>query len=788
MACLGPAVCGAAPATVISQPRPRLRFDIGESPLSAALLSLAKQAQISIEMGDLKLCRAFTPGLHGQYSAGEALGILLRGAGCRAVSIDDTAFKIVRLPEPRPVQMVRPVEAPPDLATVVVFANRRLTSALLIDPATLVLDGETLQAQGVSDISQFARLAPGMTVTNLGPGRDKIILRGLSDGPLTGQAESMVGLYLDDVRLTYNAPDPDLRLVDIAAVDVARGPQGALYGAGALGGVVQIMSNRPDPSRMTARLIASSGWTNGGAPSHAVDAVFNLPLFDHRGAVRLVAYEDLQGGYLDNPTRHIEDTNRTLRRGLRLSAELELNPHWNLDAGFIMQGINNRDTQYQTASSRPDSRDTIIGEPHDNDFDALHVTLSGRLGPGRINWTTTYLQHSLFSRFDASAAPPLGQPGSPAAVDDEDGTHSFSTDLTFSSASSSPVRWLGGLFAANTHELRTISQISLSDSNSMSFRIDGSVLRKELAAYGEFIVPLTPWLELNVGGRLFSDVAETRSDSTATGPFEPVHLAYRTDAMGFAPKLVLKAQAADWLSLYASASEGYRAPGANLATLPGPVAVEQPTFGADELWNLETGASLVVLEGKVRAKLALYQALWRNIQSDQLRPNGLPYTVNIGDGRNVGLEGLVSAQQGALEFQMDLLLDDPELTHPATGYIQRSDSNLSASPNFTAGMFGKYTWQLPGDAHFDLNVRATYVGASHLILAPLAYPRMGDYMAGRVSGSWRQGPWRASLSVENPANATGNTFAFGNPFSARLIQQTTPLRPRTVTVELNRAF
>ncbi|MFH7396949.1 TonB-dependent receptor plug domain-containing protein, partial [Pseudomonas syringae group genomosp. 7] len=76
----------------------------------------------------------------------------------------------------------------------------------------------------------------GLTTTNLGPGRDKILLRGLSDGAFTGQTQSIVALYLDEVPITYNAPDPDLRLADLERVEVMRGPQGTLYGGGTIGG------------------------------------------------------------------------------------------------------------------------------------------------------------------------------------------------------------------------------------------------------------------------------------------------------------------------------------------------------------------------------------------------------------------------------------------------------------------------------------------------------------------------------------------------------------------------
>jgi len=81
--------------------------------------------------------------------------------------------------------------------------------------------------------------------TNLGTGRNKIFIRGVADSSFNGPSQSIVGQYLGDVRLTFNAPDPDLELYDIARVEVLEGPQGTLYGAGSLGGVVRVCPARP---------------------------------------------------------------------------------------------------------------------------------------------------------------------------------------------------------------------------------------------------------------------------------------------------------------------------------------------------------------------------------------------------------------------------------------------------------------------------------------------------------------------------------------------------------------
>jgi hypothetical protein len=103
-------------------------------------------------------------------------------------------------------------------------------------------------------------------------------LRGLSDGTFTGRTQQTVGTYLDNIQLTYNAPDPDLRLIDVDRVEILRGPQGALYGGGSLSGVYRIVSVKPVLDEWSGSLLAGAAATESGSPSSRVEGVVNLPL------------------------------------------------------------------------------------------------------------------------------------------------------------------------------------------------------------------------------------------------------------------------------------------------------------------------------------------------------------------------------------------------------------------------------------------------------------------------------------------------------------------------------
>src|SRR3546814_1055849 len=107
----------------------------------------------------------------------------------------------------------------------------------------------------------------------------------------------------DLIRLSYNAPDPDLRLYDIDNVEILEGPQGTLYGAGSLGGIIRVVPKAPDPRAMTVQAIAGLSITQHGDPGGDIAAIANLPVGEDGHALSLVGYMLTAGGYIDHQLR-----------------------------------------------------------------------------------------------------------------------------------------------------------------------------------------------------------------------------------------------------------------------------------------------------------------------------------------------------------------------------------------------------------------------------------------------------------------------------------------------------
>jgi len=755
------------------------------------------QARVSIDVGAAQGCGA-SRGFSGRGAPEAVLKALLRGTGCDVRRIDDRAFQIIkrssRIEGPPaaspPAREAEPLLAP--LSELVVVATRRPTLADRLAYSVSALDERAAAAQGVRDANDLALVMPAMTVTNLGPGRDKVILRGLSDGPLTGQTQSMVGIYLNDVRLTYNAPDPDLLMIDIAQVEVLRGPQGALYGAGSLGGVLHLTTHRPELAVFDAATAFSVSSVRGGEIGGQASGMINVPLLDGRAAARIVAYADRQGGYIDDQGQGRNDVNRTRRTGVRFSFRTLFDDQWTGDLGFTTQAITSDDTQYATPAVGVFARRNRLAEPHDNDFLEGHVGLSGLIGTAKAKITLAAVRHDIASRYDASAAPPVAvAPGTTVAFDDDNHVGAIMVDASLASDDHARIQWQVGTFLARTRQGRDGELLTVSPSRIPLATEARRDILEEAALFGEAIGDLGRGWSVTVGGRLFATRSEASSEAESGG----ATTAFRGSQsyVGFAPKAVLSFSPSVRTLFYVQAAEGYRAGGFNTALIPSQPFLSsdgepQRRYDGDELWSFEVGAKVSLLDSRLRLRAAAFQAFWKSIQSDQLLPSGLAYTANLGDGRNTGVEAEAAYIGGALRLDASVLLNAPELETVNPAFPGRKDLGLAGVPKYAAALGVSYERDLIGDWRLGTDARLSYVGRSRLSFDAATAPTMGDYLTARAAVRIQSERLSVGLAVDNLFDGHGDTFAYGNPFSLRLGRQSTPQRPRTVSLELKARY
>lgn len=794
-------------AAAIAQPAwaedPLVRVHIAAKPTRDALLDLALQADVSLG-GDLDACVGTTRPLSGRLALNVALTRVLDGSHC--------TFDRVR----NGVVVIRPLVVQPPLparsssipqggaltaksqadaaarepeavvSELVVTAGRKVELPGRSPTSITAISGRALQDRGHTDAEQMAADVAGMTVTNLGLGRNKVLLRGLSDGVFTGLTQSTVGLYLDDIPITYNAPDPDLRLVDVERVEVIRGPQGTLYGVGSIGGILRIVTRKPDLDTWSAEGASSVSWTQFGGPNFAAEAAINAPVIPGRLALRVAAYDEHRSGYIDDIELGLKNVNDVSRIGYRLSSRASLTPAWSLSAGLVRQSISSKDTQYEEVGLRPLQRSNAVREPHDNDFDEFYLALQGDLPWGKLTTSSARLLHQLDDRYDAS--PLFGRRSGSAAYDEARRVEIFVNEITLASHDGGRFQWLAGAFVSKG-ETALDALLRRPVKNPSPFYTEARIDQvDELALFGELTWAFTPRLSMTAGARWFdfrfhttSSVSQARGDRD----FEA-----KGAGSGFSPKLSVQYRLYDRATVYAQVAKGYRAGGFNTSGLIGQNfdrRINNPArrYDPDELWSLETGAKMTFWRERLQLRMAVFYALWRNIQTDQFLPSGLPYTANAGNGVNGGLELEATMRPRAhWEVRLAGLIDNPHLTEASPAFASRTDAGLPGVPS-GSGSFGvSFDRPLVSGRTLRVETAIGYVGQSHLTFDAQHLYTMGGYANANLSLALDGPRARTTLFIDNVFDGQGNTFAFGDPFRINRSVEATPLRPRTVGIRL----
>lgn len=774
----------------------RFRFSIPPRPYADALIDLGLQANVSV-LGTTSCGPAGRAALTGRYTLDQALNRLLAGAPCRYTIVDARTVRILpAAPAPQPAR--EPARPPSLVAEVVVTATKRPVALDRLPAGVSAISREQISATRALDVGQTVGQLAGVLTTNLGPGRDKLLIRGLSDGAFTGRTRSTVGTYLDDAPVNYNAPDPDLRLVDIDRVEVVRGPQGALYGSGAIAGVYRIVTTKPDLQDLEFGGSASVSHTEGGAESHDIDGYISIPIVQDHVAIRLTAYEEVQGGYLDDVNLRLANVDQTRRDGGRVAVRVRFNETWRVDAQAATQHLRSNDTQYVTAAmstpGAPITRANRIRETHNNDFSYAGVTVHGEFDWGSVTSSANYVHHVFSSQIDATAfvvreLPDIG--ADIGAYVESTRSNMLVQDLVVRSSGSGRLDWLAGAYAARTTE-RTPSR--LDSFGPMGLTTAYTEQRKdrlsEYAVYGEATYELGGGWSATVGGRFF----DTRVHTTANvvGGLGPRSFDRSRSFDGFSPKLSIQREFENGDLVYGLITEGYRPGGFNSSGFF-PIRAERSTFAPDRLRNFETGVKLRRLDGRLGVRAAAYYNDWSNVQSDQYRPSGLPFTANAGDARIFGLEGELSYEwPTGLTIQLNGLLSDSAIRNPnEPGFAAQVADSLPGVPKVSGGVLAVYERPL-GDG-FDLRLvgEASYVGKSRLSFDAATSARSDDYLRSELAAEVVSAHWRVTAFVTNPFDYDSDTFAYGNPFSFsgdQPVRQATPQRPRTVGLRLAAAF
>lgn len=797
------AITAASPARAAD----RQPISIAPGRLGEAAIALGRQTGASIGMSDQSLANIATPAVNGRLSVETALKQLLRGSDASVQRIDATTWRIVRRrpalrPAPaRPVPQPLPIAIEPS-AEIIVTASKRDMPLPRYPGMVEVVDygGFTSAEAAAGTASLLARVA-SLSSTHAGAGRNKLFLRAIADSGVAGPTQATTGQYLGDMRLNYAAPDPDLKLYDMQGVEVLEGPQGTLYGAGSLGGIIRMIPNPPNLARSGGQISLGASATQHGGPGGDVAATINLAIIPEKLALRVVGYGVREGGYIDDVLRDKQDVNRTGTYGGRATLRFVPDENWTIDATGLYQRIEGDDAQYASKQAGRLARASSVAQPYSSSYALANIRVERQWDDLRFVSSTGYVRNRLAESYEAT------QFNTPSSLFRQRTRVSiFSTENRLVRDLDNGLGWiLGASYLESTSDISR-SLTSYGPAPVITQVIPGVPLYgrgmpatttgvrnriREATLFGEVSFEPLPALVATLGGR----VTNSRLSGRAIDPIpllSPTMIALaeadadRNETI-FLPSFSLLSDAVPGVTLYARFQQGFR---------PGGLAVDDQhvaRFSNDRASTVEFGFRKG-LPGRDAVALSANFAWtdWNDIQADVIDRIGIPTTANIGDGRIYTLEGRVVVRPlPTLTLDGSIIYNDSRLSRP-TAYVRMlSYAGRSLTLPNVANLGGRlgidYRTPLSDHVSLHLSGSARYVGKSRLGVGPILGRTQGDYVDTALTASLSRGPIQLSFSLTNLLDSSGNRFSLGTPFDLRG-DYTTPLRPRTLRIGFDYAF
>jgi iron complex outermembrane receptor protein len=565
-----------------------------------------------------------------------------------------------------PVQPLRPEEEPAPLAEaprhaqieeIIVTATKREQSVREIPVSISALTGKALEELGSHKLKDFIQLVPGMnTQDEIAGVPRKLSVRGVAPDVNTNQT---VGVVFGDMPLTdpygsYTIVDPDPW--DLATVEVLKGPQGSLFGATSLSGLIRYVPNAPKLGSWEGRV--SGDWVSisSGESAPSYSGMLNLPVGESF-ALRLAGSLQNQPGVLDidTPGRredNVDDVDNFAGRAIALWKPLD---ELSLNLSYMRSQREGDELGYTTNAENKPRNEAPAPSPYKNGFNA--TTLDARYDFDWAQLVSVTGYQTKFNNNDADTSyilRPLAMLGvrslhAKRSVE----TEGFMQEFRLVSNGDGPWTWLGGVYVSDYEaNIRSSLYVDLDivgipvmerlapllrllglpvDSGGLRATDTGfrPLIAKENAVFGEVSRSFGSDWTLTVGGRYY----QTEVTGTPTSNGQPTDKRSQ-ESKGFSPKVALNWRPSDDLMIYGNISRGFQFGGFNLSN----VASVPPSYESSTLWNYEIGLRSDWLDRTLRFDLTAFYLDWTKPQVNQNSSPIDPYIDNVGSARSIGAE------------------------------------------------------------------------------------------------------------------------------------------------------
>ena len=700
-----------------------------------------------------------------------------------------------------------------NLDEVVVTAQKVSQSVIDVPLSISVLGADDLERTQSVNIQDYVKLVPGLQLTQAQPGFGRLALRGIN----TNGVASTVGVYVDETSFGSSSGlangavlAGDFDTFDVARVEVLRGPQGTLYGASSLGGVLKYVTNEPQTESFEGRVRGSFESVDGGDMSYSGAGVVNIPVSDSV-AIRASGFYRSVGGFIDSigtvdeasgATSDVaDDINGSTVSGGRASMLFTPSETFSLQLTAFIQDIDNDassgiDSDYATGDTLYGglTQSQFVPEAAGISYRVYNATAIWDLGFADLTSATSYGKNQQDYRQDITML--LG--GLESYIEQTTSVERISQEFRLASHENEKVDWLVGAYYNDEDGLiyQNVHVVEPGTLNDIDFFLGEGTIDskyKEYAAFANVTIKFTPSFDLTLGGRYSKndqDVVQN-ADGPLFGVAEPTVTSSDSSEDVFTYSIAPKFKLNDRMAIYARVAKGFRPGGPNVIA---PDAGAPTTYGSDSTLNYELGFKGENEARTVAWDVTAFHIDWEDIQLLAV-VNGLGINTNAGTATSDGVEAsLMFRPVDQLKLSLTGAYTDAKLTEDADPILVggRDGDRLPYTPKTSYSANADYEWPLADG-------RSAYLGASfsHLDDVPAAFSAayvaefggqryLPAYDMVDLRAGWDFGKVTVELFGRNLTNDEGKTSdAGGNTPNGAI--STGVIRPRsygmTVTAE-----
>jgi iron complex outermembrane recepter protein len=616
------------------------------------------------------------------------------------------------------------------IAEIVVTAQKR-TEALIDVPLSITaVDGGTLERQQATNFQDYLKLVPGLQLSQSTPGNGRLVMRGVN----TGGVASTVAVYVDETPFGSSSGlvngailAGDFDTFDMQRIEVLRGPQGTLYGASSLGGVLKFATNPPSTEEFESRVRVSAETVEDGEAGYSGVAMMNIPLSDSF-ALRGTGYYREQGGFVDSigtaGSDVEDDINGAETYGGRVSALYTPSDAFSLRLTGILQKISS--TASSAVESDADTLATLysalsqsqfVPEFTDIDYRLYNATMDFDLGFATLTSATSYneFESPFRADFTTQFSPVLEAFFGPNEFLNEQVTKydKFTQEVRLASPSNDTFEWLVGVYYTEEkgdiiQHFEAVIPGSLTPIAGLPVLGDLSLHSQyeEIAGFATGTIHMGERFDLTLGGRYSEN--DQNATQNAVGLLAGGEVSYPRATSSedvFTYSIAPKFKFSEHASLYARAATGFRAGGPNVLP-PGAPTDVPPTYESDELTSYEVGFKVESADRAYSLDIAAFHIAWEDIQLFG-EVNDFGINVNGGDATSDGLEFTAAAILGnGFSVSLNGAYTDAKLeddTPALSGGLKGDD--LQFTPELSVGLNADYEWSMGAQT-------TAYVGGS----------------------------------------------------------------------------